>query len=128
MPDLLTLLCQSDGADDVRLLSAQAVSTITGIPAMEATPETITGLWKERAPSFSPRSRYRGGEPLTAGLLLRVLQTPQVSRRDRRDAYLELLALTESEVPRFSPHDFVGVQLQSLTAIERWLSRTGDRR
>jgi hypothetical protein len=66
--------------------------------------------------------RYRAGEPLTAELLLQVLRTPHLSRRDRQDAYVELSAVTESAVPRFSPHDFVGVQLQSLATIERWLA------
>ena len=123
LPDLLALFCQRDGADDVRLLSAQAITTITGIPAIEANPEAVASLWKERAPSFSPRVRYRAGEPLTAELLLRVLRTPHLSRRDRQDAYVELSAMTESAVPRFSPHDFVGVQLQALATIQRWLTQ-----
>ena len=122
VPDLLTLLRQSDGADDVRRLSAQAVTTITGIPAVEANHEAVTSLWNERAPSFNPRVRYRAGEPLTAELLLQVLRTPHLSRRDRQDGYVELSAVTDSAVPRFSPHDFVAVQLQSLATIERWLA------
>jgi hypothetical protein len=126
VPDLLTLIRESDAADDVRLSSAQAVTAITGIPAIDADAETLTSLWNERLPFFNPRVRYRSGEPLTPELLLRALRTPHGSRRDRQDAYVELLAETESAVPRFSPHDFVGVQLQSLTAIERWLA-TGPR-
>lgn len=121
VPDLLTLLRQNDGADDVGLSSARAITTITGIPAIEANYEAVTSLWNERAPSFNPRVRYRAGEPLTAELLLQVLRTPHLSRRDRHDAYVDLLAMTESAVPRFSPHDFVGVQLHSLATLERWL-------
>jgi hypothetical protein len=123
VPDLLTLLGHTAVDDDVHLLSAQALTNVTGIPAVEANPEAMSSLWNERAASFNPRVRYRAGEPLTAELLLRVLRAPHVLRRDRQDAYVELLAVTESAVPRFSPHDFVGVQVQSLSTIERWLGR-----
>lgn len=122
IPALLALLRHSDVADDVGLLTKQAVTTITAMPATEADHDVVTSLWTERSSSFNPRVRYRAGEPLTAELLLHALRTPHLSRRDRQDTYVELLAVTESAVPRFSPYDFVGVQLQSLSTIERWLS------
>jgi hypothetical protein len=123
LPDLLAILPRRDVADEVRLLATRAISSITGIPASDADHEALTSLWNARSSSFNPRVRYRGGEPLTPGLLLRMLRTPHSSRRDRQDTYVELLAETESAVPRFSAYDFVGVQLQSLASIEHWLSR-----
>lgn len=125
VPVLLALSAQGDVAEEVRLLANRAVATITGIPVVGADQQALTSLWKERSSSFNPRLRYRSGEPLTAELLLRMLRSPDLSRRDRQDAYLELLVETESAVPRFSPYDFVGVQLQSLISIEHWLSRSG---
>jgi hypothetical protein len=122
VPDLLSLLRRSDVGDGVRLSSAQAMMTVTGIPAIDVNSDDLTALWEERSLSFDSRIRYRGGEPLTPELLLRALKAPHLSRRDRQNAYLELAAMTESAVPRFSPHDFVAAQLQTLTAIERWLA------
>lgn len=123
VPDLLALLRSADVADDVSILARQAVATITGIPAMDVDGETLEGLWHERSSAFSQRVRYRAGEPLTPALLLRGLRAPQSSRRDRQAAYAELLTLSETAAPRFSPFDFVGVQLDSLASLERWLSR-----
>lgn len=120
--DLVALLPAGEATPAVRRSSAQAITIITGIPATEDNHEVVTSLWQQRAPSFNSRVRYRAGEPLTAQFLLRVLQAAHLSRRERQEAYLELVAMTESQVPRFSPHDFVGVQRRSIAAIERWLA------
>jgi hypothetical protein len=131
VPELLALSQHTDLSDDIRALAKQAVMTITAIPAADADSESLTTVWNERAPSLDARVRYRAGEPLTPALLAQALRVPHLSRRDRQETYIELLAMTESTVPRFSPYDFVGVQLQSLASIERWLShgqsRTRDR-
>jgi hypothetical protein len=39
-----------------------------------------------------------------------------------------MLAATESRIPRFSPYDFVGVQVESLRRIEQWLADLQGRR
>jgi hypothetical protein len=122
VPDLLMLL-GPDVTDDIRLSSARAVTTITGIPAIEGDQRAVASVWNDRASSFDPRVRYRAGEQLTPELFLRFLRASHLTRRDRQDAFAELSAVTESTVPRFSPYDFVGVQLQSLATIEHWLAQ-----
>jgi hypothetical protein len=59
----------------------------------------------------------RGGRPLGAGVLLARLRGPGWSRAVRQDQYLELVAASRGQAPRFSPFDFVAAQEASLQRI-----------
>ncbi|PIM50586.1 hypothetical protein CS062_24190, partial [Roseateles chitinivorans] len=51
------------------------------------------------------------------GVLLARLRGPGWQRAGRQDEYLELVAASRGQAPRFSPFDFVAVQEASLQRI-----------
>ena len=122
VPDLLDLLDHSDLMPEAGTLAKQALTTITGLAfvATSDLPEALD-LWSLHSSRFDRGIRYRQGRPLTLDALLQSLLTGPGARNVRQGIYLEMLAATESRVPRFSAYDFVGIQNQSLRRIEHWL-------
>jgi hypothetical protein len=105
-----------------------AVTAITGLPFSDTSdPPSAWQLWDAHADAFEPRSRYRVGQVFSPALLLHLLREGGSQRRGERQlVYLELLAATRSPVPRFSPYDFVRVQVDALQRIETWLAGTSQ--
>ena len=128
-PDLLDLLARDDCTPEASIEIKQALAGITGL-AFDTAPDAAESrrLWAQGASNFESRVRYRRGRPLSLESLLQSLRAGPGSRDARQRAYLEMLAATESRVPRFSPYDFVGVQAESLRRIEHWLADLQSRR
>lgn len=119
-----TLLQKLDRETDPRekARACASLTHITGLPfAHDRAREPSDRLWRDQAPRFQHGVRYRFGEPLGARLLLRCLREPMGRRGARADVYLELQVVAGAGLPRFDPFDFVGVQLEQLDRIDRWL-------
>ncbi|WP_343607773.1 hypothetical protein [Roseateles sp.] len=112
IPDLLALHDDPLRNDEERQLAAQALATIAG-PA----PDGDSAGWWRRIAQAPADLRVRGGRPLGAGVLLARLRGPGWSRAVRQDQYLELVAASRGQAPRFSPFDFVAAQEASLQRI-----------
>ena len=112
IPDLLALHDDPLRNDEERQLAAQALATIAG-PA----PDGDSAGWWRRIAQAPADLRVRGGRPLGAGVLLARLRGPGWSRAGRQDQYLELVAASRGQAPRFSPFDFVAAQEASLQRI-----------
>lgn len=112
IPDLLALHDDPLRNDEERQLAAQALATIAG-PA----PDGDSAGWWRRIAQAPADLRVRGGRPLGAGVLLARLRGSGWSRAGRQDQYLELVAASRGQAPRFSPFDFVAAQEASLQRI-----------
>ncbi|MGN7873519.1 hypothetical protein ACTJKJ_08140 [Roseateles sp. 22389] len=112
IPELLALHDDPLRNDEERQLAAQALATIAG-PA----PDGDSAGWWRRIAQAPADLRVRGGRPLGAGVLLARLRGPGWSRAGRQDQYLELVAASRGQAPRFSPFDFVAAQEASLQRI-----------
>ncbi len=129
VPDLLELLDRTDSPPELGVAAKHALATITGLPFVAtADVSQALGLWSLHSQGFERHGRYRHGQPLSLEVLLQSLRTGPAARKARQNIYLEMQAATESRVPRFSPYDFAGVQIQSLRRIEQWLADPQARR
>ena len=123
IPDLLELLDRPELDPGAAGLVKQALTTITGVSFDEAADVSqALSLWSQHSSRFARHVRYRHGQPLTLDALLKSLQVGPAPRSIRQNIYLEMQAATEARVPRFSPYDFVSVQVDSLRRIEQWLA------
>lgn len=124
-PDLLSVLARHAADSEAALCARRALRRITGMAfdAPDAEPDAREAalLWERQASRFHPGTRYREGRALSLALLLDLLRDGPGSREERDTLYLEMRSATASRVPRFSVHDFVGVQRQALRHIGAWL-------
>ncbi|SAK77935.1 hypothetical protein AWB76_05177 [Caballeronia temeraria] len=128
VPDLLSVLARHAADSEAAIGARRSIQTITGIACdasdardAKANARETASLWEQRASHFRYGVRYRDGRALSLALLLELLRDGPGSREERDTLYLEMRAATASRVPRFSVHDFVGVQRQALRCIGAWL-------
>lgn len=128
VPDLLSVLARHAADSEAAVAARRALQTITGkafdaSDACDAKADARDAAlrWERHASAFRPGTRYRDGHALSLALLLDLLRDGPGSREERDTLYLEMRSATASRVPRFSVHDFVGVQRQALRRIGAWL-------
>ncbi|WP_250475596.1 hypothetical protein [Caballeronia sp. GAFFF1] len=128
VPHLLSVLARHAADSEAAVAARRALQAITGIAFetsdsrdAKAGARDAALRWERHASSFYPGTRYRGGHALSLALLLELLRDGPGSREERDTLYLEMRSATASRVPRFSVHDFVGVQQRALRRIGAWL-------
>lgn len=128
VPRLIDLTDAPGQGEAVAAEAAMAVWRITGIPMQ--TPADVGAIdahWRRLAPMLDLSARHRIGRLFGPDVLLDLLLEGPPTRPERSIAYLELVSVGGRGVPRFSCHDFVGVQAGALRRIGEWCARGRQR-
>jgi hypothetical protein len=123
---LLAMIEEPEVPPPVAALAQRALWSIAGLPAGD--PKQARAAWGQRADAFRADARYRVGQPFHPAVLVGLLKRPEATRAARQDWYLELAGATAWRIPRFSPHDFVGVQHHGLRRLDDWVASSASRR
>jgi hypothetical protein len=100
---------------DPRDLPAEPSTETLRRPTID--PARWQAYWRERAPSYDVRARYRRGTPYTPLVSWREIDQFPCTPGERRLLHDELVARTGEALP-FDPDDFVAVQEKAVKAWE----------